>query len=150
MSTMTNLLAFDGAATPVLHTLVPVSVTKEKDEIVAVYREAISTLPVYAQVSCVLKMKRMSSGVYRTHCRTEVPVMESIGSSNAAGYTAAPKVAYVDTNETNGYFHERGTIAGRRLAKQLHVNITNGITTTVTPVTTGPFAELFEQLTAPA
>lgn len=149
MSQMANLVAFDGAATPVSHTLAPISVEKQGIETVALYREGLSTLPVYAQVSTTVKQKKMQSGVYRTSVRVEVPVMEAVGAVNAAGYTSPPKVAYVNTVEAVGYFHERSTIEQRRLARQLAVNILNGIATTVTPVTTGPAAELMDQLIVP-
>lgn len=149
MSQMANIVAFDGAATPVSHTLIPISVVKEKDEVVAVWREANASVPAYAQVSCTMKLKRMGSGVFRASSRVEVPVMESVSGQNAAGYTAAPKVAYTDTEEHIGYFHERSTISGRRLCRQLAVNISGGIATSVTPVTTGPYAELFDMLVAP-
>lgn len=75
--------------------------------------------------------------------------MESVSGQNSAGYTAAPKVAHVDTVEITGYFHERSSIGSRRLAKQLAANILNGIATSVTPVTTGFPAELMDQLVLP-
>lgn len=149
MSSIANLIAFDGATTPVSHTLVPIEVTKVKNTISALYREGLASLPVYAQVSAMLTLERLSSGIYKATSKVAVPVMESISGQNAAGYTAAPKVAYTDTVVVTGFFSERGTIAGRRLVRQLAVNISGGITTTVAPVTTGPFAELFDQLTMP-
>jgi hypothetical protein len=75
--------------------------------------------------------------------------MESVTNQNSAGYTAAPKVAYVDTLEITGFFHERGSIAGRRLARQLGANILNGIETSVTPVTTKAAGLLFDTLAMP-
>lgn len=149
MSQIANLVAFDGAATPVSHTFLPVSVVRDKDEVVAEWREALASVPVYAQPRVTMKMKRMGSGVYRVSSRVSVPVMETVGSQNAAGYTAAPKVAYENTVETIGYFHERSDITGRRLARQLAVNIDNGVATSVAPVTTGPIADLFDLLSPP-
>lgn len=149
MSAIANIVAYDGAATPVLHTFLPVSVVRDKDEVVAEWREALATVPVYAQPRITMKLKRMGSGVYRVSSRTSVPVMETVGSQNAAGYTAAPKVAYENTDENVGYFHERSDITGRRLVRQLAVNIMNGVSTSVTPVTTGPVADLFDLLSAP-
>lgn len=149
MSAISNLVAYDGAATPVLHTFVPVSVTRDKDEVVAVWREQLLTVPVYAQPMVTMKLKRMNSGVYRVSSRTEIPVMESIGSQNAAGYTAPPKVAHILTSEALGLFHERSAIGERRMSRQLAVNIANGVATSVTPSTTSPVAELFDLLTAP-
>lgn len=152
MSAQANVIAFDGAATPVTHTLVAigVSVDPKTGESVALYREGLTTLPVYAQVTMELRMRKLPSGVYRVQKTTEVPVMESISGQNAAGYTAAPKVAYVNKMITIGFFHERSTIAERRLTRQLHVNVDNGVVTSVTPTTSGAMPELVDQLVFPS
>lgn len=149
MGQIANIVAFDGASTPVQHTLIPVSVVKDKNKITAQWREATVGVPVYAQVRAQCTLERMRSGVYRVEMRVEVPVQEVVTGSNAAGYSAAPKIAYTNTVVTTGLFHERSDVAGRRLARQLAVNIDGGIATSVTPVTTGPVAELFDLLTAP-
>lgn len=149
MSDISNIVAFDGAATPVSHTLLPVSVAKEKGKVTALWREAATGVPLNAQVRTTMTLEQLQSKVYRVTSRVEVPVQEVITGSNSAGYSAAPKVAFVDTIETIGLFHERSLVTGRRLVRQLAVNIDGGVTTSVTPVTTGPVAELFDLLTAP-
>lgn len=149
MSAIANLVVFDGAATPVSHTLIPVSVTREKGKVSAVYRESIAGVPVYAQVQATLSIEQLPSGVYRAESVVEVPVMESVSGQNSAGYTAAPKVAYTNTIRTIGLFHERSDSAGRRLARQMAINISGNISTSVVPVATGPFPELFDLLIAP-
>jgi len=150
MTAQANIVAFDGAASPVSHTLVPESNSKESDgSLVAKWKESLAGVPDYAQVRCSMTKPKLPSGVFRTTSRAEVPVMEAILNQNSSGYTAPPKVAYVDTVETVGYFHERGVVTGRRLARQLAVNIMGNISTTVTPVTTGPAPELFDQLLMP-
>lgn len=152
MSAQANIVAYDGAATPVSHTLVAigVSVDSKTGETVALYREGITTLPIYAQVSMELRQKKLPSGVYRVQRTTEVPVMESVSGQNAAGYTAAPKVAYVNKYVDIGFFHERSTIADRRLGRQLHVNIGNGVATSVAPTTAGNVPELIDSLVFPS
>jgi len=149
MSAITTLIAFDGAATPVSHSFAPQSVTREKGQVTAMWKETVATVPDAAQGTVVMTLKKLASGVYRVNSRVSIPVMEAISGANSSGYTAAPKVAYVDTADTVGYFSERGTIAGRRLARQLSTNIMNGVTTSVAPVLTGPVAELFDQLLMP-
>jgi len=149
MAQIANIVAYDGAATPALHTLIPVSVTREKNKITALWREALSGVPVYAQVTVTMTLERLKSGVYKVVNRVAVPVQEVVTGSNSAGYSAAPKIAYVNTVETTGLFHERSDVAGRRLSRQLAVNIDGSIATSVTPVTTGPVPELFDLLTAP-
>lgn len=148
MSAQANIVAFDGAATPVSHTFVPVSSAKDPKtgELVANWREALSTVPAYAQVQIETRQKRLPSGVYQVVTSVLVPVMESVSGQNAAGYTAAPKVAYTNTVRVIGYFHERSTIAERRLARQLAVNIAGSVATSVAPVSTGPVPELMDQL----
>lgn len=148
MSAQANIIAFDGAATPVSHTLVPLGAYRDTktNELVASWREAITTLPAYAQISCESRANRLPSGVWKVQLNVTVPVMESVSGQNAAGYTAAPKVAYTNTVRVTGLFHERSTIAERRLARQLAINILGNVATSVAAVTTGPAPELVDQL----
>nr|QDH87542.1 MAG: hypothetical protein H4BulkLitter238406_000001 [Leviviridae sp.] len=117
--------------------------------VTALWKEAVSTVPDAAQGTISMSLKKLPSGIYRVNTRVAIPVMEAIAGNNASGYTAAPKVAYIDTVDTSAYYSDRGTINGRRLVRQLAVNVSNGISTSVTPVTTGPVAELFDQLLMP-
>lgn len=149
MSAIANITVFDGAATPVSHTLTAISVTRESGSVIAEYREMSASVPAYAQVRATLTLTRLKSGVYKAESRVVVPVMEAILNQNAAGYTAAPKVAYEDTVIMTGFFHERSTVTDRRLTRQMAVNLAGNISTSVAPVTTGPFPELFDQLVAP-
>lgn len=150
MSALANIVAFDGASPPVPHTLAAISVVKEKGVVKAEWRENLPTLPVYAQIRVSMTLEKLKSGVYRVEKRTVVPVMETVTNQNAAGYTAAPKVAYENTVVVIGYFHERSDITGRRLVRQLAINIEGSISTSVTPVGTGPFPELFDLLMMPS
>lgn len=149
MSQIANITVFDGAATPVTHTLVPVAVNREKGAISAIWREQITSLPVEAQISVEARLETLKSGVVRAEVKTMVPVMESVSGQNAAGYTAAPKVAYVSTYITTEYIHPRASIANNRTARQLHVNLQGSVSTSVAAVTTGPMPELFDLLVAP-
>jgi len=148
MSAQANIVAFDGAATPVTHTFVPFSSAKDPKlgELVADWREALSTVPAYAQITVQTRQRRLPTGVYQMSIIVAVPVMEAVSGQNAAGYTAAPKVAYTNTVKVIGFFHERSTIAERRLARQLAVNIAGSVATSVAPVTTGVSPELLDQI----
>lgn len=151
MSAQANIVAFDGAATPVSHTLVPVSSAVDLDgALAAVWGERLTTLPIEAQVRVVEKRRKLKSGVEQVSLTVTVPVMESISGQNSAGYTAAPKVAFEDTVVITGYFSARSAIANRRLARQLATNIFGGIATSVAPVTSGAAAELFDQSIIPS
>jgi len=149
MSAIAAITVYDGAATPVAHVLQPVSVTRDKGKVSALWREQLTSVPLYAQVSMVANIERLKSGVWKTEVRVEVPVMETVSGQNSAGYTAAPKVAYVNTVITTGFFHERSDLAGRRLARQLAVNVGNSVSTSVAAVGYGPLPELFDSLIAP-
>lgn len=149
MAQIANITVFDGAASPVSHTLVAISVTRDKGKVIALWREQLASLPVYAQVSAVATIEQLKSGVWKTEVRVEVPVMESISGQNAAGYTAAPKVAYVNTTINTSFFHERSDIAGRRLARQLLTNLMGNISTSVAAATSGPVPDLVDGLVAP-
>lgn len=145
MSSQANIIAFDGAATPVSHTFTPSgAVVDSVNGYVASWREIIAALPTYAQAKVETTQKQLKSGVWRVSLTVSVPVMESVSGQNAAGYTASPKVAYTNTVSMVGYFHERATPAERRLARQLLVNIGNNISTTVAAAVTGPASELID------
>nr|UJQ85799.1 MAG: hypothetical protein 2 [Leviviridae sp.] len=150
MSQLANITVFDGAATPVSHTLVGEEVRVIADgSVVARYKESLPGVPDYAQVRVTMSKRKLPSGVFRVSVRGEVPVMESISGQNSSGYTAPPKVAYVDTSENVGFFHERSVLTGRRLVRQLVVNVMGNVSTSVAPATTGPASELFDQLIMP-
>lgn len=147
MSAAANIAVYDGASTPVLHTLIPVSSAKsENGEIVADWREGLTSVPDYAQVRLRTTSKKSKTGVWRVSIQVEVPVMESISGQNSAGYTAAPKVAYTNTVQMVAFFHERSTIAERRLARQILANIGNNYTTSVAAATSGVASELLDSL----
>lgn len=148
MSAQANIVAFDGAATPVSHTFVPVHAAKDPKSgaFISTWREALTTVPSIAQISVETQERRLPSGVYQVQLNVSIPVMEATNGANAAGYTAAPKVAYSNTVRITGFFHERSTIAERRLARQLAVNIAGNIATSVAPVSTGVVPELLDQL----
>lgn len=149
MSQIANITVFDGAGTPVSHTLTAIEVSREKGVVRALWRESNAALPVYAQIRAMVSLEVLKSGVCKTEVRVVVPVMESIGAQNAAGYTAAPKVAYENTFVTTGFFHERSDITGRRLARQIMANLLGNVSTSVAAATSGPVPELFDMLVVP-
>lgn len=150
MAAMANIVAFDGAATPVSHTLVPISISKENGVTKGVWREELASLPVEAQVSVELTAKTSKQGITFLEVRTNVPVMETAGTGGAStGYVAAPAVAYVDSHVEKFIVHPRSTITSRRLCRQLGVNIGGNISTSVAAQTTGMVPEAFDRLILP-
>lgn len=149
MAAIANIVVYDGASTPVLHTLIPISVFRQGTKVQGDWREQITSLPSYAQVSAVLYVEQLKSGVTKVEAKVTVPVMESISGQNAAGYTAAPKVAYTNTMTAVGFFHQRSTIADRRLTRQILANLLGNISTSVAAATTGYLPDAFDSLVAP-
>lgn len=145
MSAQANLVAFDGAASPVSHTLVALGTSRESNSTMAEWAERLPTVPLNAQVGAIARRRMLKSGQEQASISVKVPFMETISGANASGYTAASKVAHEITYVITEYVDPRATETERKIAKQLAVNIFGGVTTTVTPVTTGPAAELFVQ-----
>lgn len=151
MPAIGQLSVYDGASTPVQHYLQPVSVTRDKGKVTALWREQSATLPVDAQMRVTATVEQLGSGTFKTETRVEVPVQEVVTGSNSAGYSAPPRVAYVDTVVVTGFFNSRSTISGRRNARMIAHNLTNGIVVTVPPWESGnqPVPNLMDFLVAP-
>lgn len=140
MAALADITVFDGAATPVSHTLKATSlVTNPDGSITAKWREVAAGLPTEASIVITITQRVLKSKVVETRTRVDVPVMESVAGQNSSGYTAAPKVAYTDSDEWVSYAHPRSVPTGRRLAKQILTNLSNNISTTVAAATVGVF-----------
>lgn len=144
MANIANITVFDGASTPVVHTLTAISISREGKKIKANWREVNAAVPTEAQITVEMMSEKLASGVIVQTQRTLVPVMESISGQNAAGYTAAPKVAFVDTFITTSYQHPRSTPTSRRISRQLHLNVNGNIATSVAAATSGFAPDLFD------
>ena len=152
MANIADVIVFDVAPTPISHLLKAISVERNKTsgKIEALWRGQLATLPTYAQVEMRMSLVRTSrSGVWHVTWGIRVPVMESVSGQNSAGYTAAPKVAYVNEYGSYGHFHERSTIAERRLVKQMVTNLSGDVSTSVAAVSTGLIDSLVSQLIMP-
>lgn len=151
MSAQANITVYDGAAVPVAHALLAIGTMFDpvKGD-VASYREGLAGVPIGANVRVTVFRKKLKSGVTRCEIRAEVPVMESISGQNAAGYTAPPKIAFVDTCSIVNYSSARSTPTSRRIARQLALNFAGNVLTSVTPVTTGPGPELIDSEIVPS
>jgi hypothetical protein len=150
MASIADITVFDGASTPETHTLKAISVNTEKGVVKAHWRENLASVPTEAQISATVSTKRLPSGVVQVDAVVNVPVMESISGQNAAGYTAAPKVAYVDQFKMTNFQHPRSTQTSRRLARQLMANLLTNATTSVTVSTSGPLPDAFDNQIMPS
>lgn len=150
MSAIADIVVYDGEATPVSHTFKAVHVRMTKDNVQeAFYRESISGIPLEAQPTLRLTSALLPSGIRRLACRIEIPVMESVAGNNAAGYTAAPKVAYTVTAEYVTYTPSRATSMQRRNLRHMVQNLFRNIQTTSGPYTGGPVNELMDEVISP-
>lgn len=147
MAAIANLVAYD--STPSIHTFIPISVTREKGKVVALWREQINGVPVEASGVVTLAQEQLPSGVYKVDLTVAIPVMEAVGAQNAAGYTAAPKVAHTPRVVVTGYFSSRAVPLDRQRVRQLAMNILNGNTATAVANTTGPSPDSFDWLVLP-
>lgn len=149
MSNIAAITVFDGAATPVSHAFSAIKVSSEKDVSIALWRESGLSVPFEAQPTLTMTLSRLKSGIWRSETRVTVPSMESVSGQNAAGYTAAPKVAFEDSYMLVGFHSPRSTVTSRRLARMLVVNVANNVSTSVAAATAGPLSELTDQLIMP-
>lgn len=149
MSAIANITVFDGAASPASHTLTALRIAREGSSVRAYWRENLSALPLEACPRLTVSMTDLPSGVVKTELVLEIPNMESVSGQNAQGYTAAPKVAFVDKHIYTCLAAGRSTQASRRLARQMLVNLLGNISTSVTPVTTGTAPEAIDQVVMP-
>lgn len=151
MSAQANITVFDGAATPVSHSLVASGVKVLKDgTLFALWREQLASLPIKAQVRLESTFREFQSGVTEAKFTMVVPVMESVSGANAAGYTASPKVAYEDRCSFVQNAHPRSTIAGRRLVKQALLNLIGNVSVTAPAVSAGLVDEVCVQQVFPS
>lgn len=149
MAAVGNIVVFDGAATPVSHTLVPISVERIGGKLTVTWREKLASLPDEAQVFAMLTVEKTKAGTVVSTFDVRVPVMESVTGANASGYTAAPKVAFTDRNTWVSYAHPRSTVTSRRLARMLLTNLSNNVSTTTAAAVAGVVSECVDGLIYP-
>lgn len=118
MAQIANIAIADGAATPVTHTFIPLASRPD-----ALYREAISSLPLVGQgVVTLVNRSPANASLQRVRVKLELPALETASGNNAEGYTAAPKVAYVNSVVVDLILPNRGTVQQR---KDLRVMLSN-------------------------
>lgn len=146
MPQATNIAVYDGASTPVLHTLVPIGSSRDKNTTTTEWREEVAGLPLSAQVRCTQSLTRLKSGVYRAETIVVIPVMEAVNGTNSSGYTAAPKVAYEDKVSVVMYSSERSSVDNRRRIKQTVANLLQNFSHAQGVTVAGPCDDLYARL----
>lgn len=149
MAQLADIAVYDGASPPILHTLIAEGISRVGPVLSVTWREKLATVPDEAQVYAILKLEMLKSGVKVVSFEVGVPVMESVSGVNASGYTAAPKVAFVDRDVHVKYMHPRSTVLSRQICTQLARNLLNNVSTSVPAVTAGPLADALHKFLSP-
>lgn len=121
MSSIATITIADGKATPENHVFDPINSGND-----SLYRTKVSTLPLVGQEQITAKIKKINPNVSSVVLGIELPALETATDANSSGYTAAPKVAYVNRITMTFMLPTRGTAAQRTdlrtLAKNLLAN----------------------------
>jgi hypothetical protein len=121
MSAIANLVINDGAATPVAHTLNPVT-----SGVNTFWRDSVATVPIVGQVGLrIISKSDSGSGLNKVKIIVDVPALEVItGTSTQSGYQAPPKVAFNNKVVLDFILPSRGTLQNR---KDLLALLTNAL-----------------------
>ena len=149
MAALADITAYDGESTPVAHVFYADHVEYDGNNLQALWAEKVAGVPEYAQGTMALSKKKVASGMTRVGIRVNLPVMESVSGANLSGYTAAPKVAYVDSSEQVQWIHSRSLAQGRQNSRNILRNVVGNNATTATPITTGMVYDAFVRLVFP-
>lgn len=146
MGQQAALTLYDGAATPVAHVFTGDFVKTEKSDVIAQWREQLSTVPVEAQPRYIQILRTLKSGMKQLVARIEVPVSEATSTGgNVSGYIAPAKVAFVERVDIVRWAHPRSSESTARIAYQLALNAMNNNSGTTPPVVAGPTADLLQR-----
>lgn len=115
MSAIAPLVLTDLQPTPVEKTFNPVQSGN-----LSIWRESDSTIPVMGRATMLMQINeaRGNDGVDVFKITHRVPVLESIGTENAEGYVAAPKVAYYLLGTLEFKIPRRATLAQRQQVRR--------------------------------
>jgi len=126
MSTMTNILVKDDAATPTEFTLIPVTDTPNP-----VWRGTVANVPLAGQIRLTVSEDPIKNGGVKITAKLEVPTMETLGASGtSAGYVAPPKVAYVTPFIFTMFADGRSTSQDRANGLKMIIGILQGASST--------------------
>lgn len=151
MGQQVDFVAFDGAAVPVSRALTADGIERDPSGLqLAIWRELSLATSLNLQTRLSFKKQKLKSGTYVSTLDLVCPVAEILTGGTQDGYTAPPKAAFEDRVLIIQYAHPRSTTAGRRMARQLALNLAGGITTSVTPSLLSQWALLADNLVFPS
>lgn len=122
MSQISTITILDGEATPVSHNFLPVASGAE-----SFWREAISGVPLIGQPTVTSRLtSKPTDAVQKVVTTIELPVLEVVTGQNAAGYSAAPKIAFTCKKIETWFLPARATAQQKKnlrvLANNLNAN----------------------------
>lgn len=118
MSDISTITIADGKGTPENHVFQPINSGND-----SLFRTANATLPLIGQEVISAKIKKINPQVSAVVVGIELPALETATSANSSGYTAAPKVAYVNRATLTFMLPVRGTAAQRTDLRTLVKNL---------------------------
>jgi hypothetical protein len=119
MSAIANIAIQDGQGTPVTHTFFPIQSGAS-----SYWRENAVGLPLIGQSTVTMTVKEdKKSGLNRVVGVMQLPALETATGANAAGYTAAPKVGYINSFKFEYILPARGTAAQRKDLRVLAMDL---------------------------
>jgi len=127
MAALANLTINDGLATPVARTF---NIVDHNSSLVTWRYD--NGAPLSGQPVANIQKLRDDNTSRKVRWRVVTPVMESIGSQNSQGYTAPPKVAFVNTAIGDFIINKRATTAQ---IDDLYAFFINGLAVAQTQVT---------------
>jgi hypothetical protein len=119
MSAIANIAIQDGQGTPITHTFYPIQSGAS-----SYWRENAVGLPLIGQSTVTMTVKEdKKSGLNRVVGVMQLPALETATGANAAGYTAAPKVGYINSFKFEYILPARGTAAQRKDLRVLAMDL---------------------------
>lgn len=109
MADIANIAIQDGKATPLTHTFTPI-----RSGLDSSWRTTDPALPLIGQEVISVKFKKTGSGVNIVTVGLDLPALETATGANSSGFTAAPKVAYINRVKVEFLLPERGTASQRK------------------------------------
>lgn len=127
MSTQANLVFTDAFTVATDHTVEPNGIERLNGVEIAHYRENLANVPLDGQVSAKFTRRTLPSGVKQVTMDLSIPVLENVTGGTSLGYTAPPKVAYVERATVTLFAHPRSTKEGRRSIRRWLATVTSGL-----------------------
>jgi len=120
MSAITTIVINDGAVTPLAHTFAPNGNTGTE----ATYVDRATGISIgFPTLRTGLLQAGVKQPLNKVRFRLAVPRLEVVSGSSDAGFTPAPRLAYLCSVDCTMIFHERSTVQDRKDIRLLFRNL---------------------------